>query len=784
VPSLRSLSALALLVPGLLAAPVLTTSAGAAPAPVAPVVRELAVGGVDPAAARSATAPAQSGALRVAGALQAGGRKTVLLTKELSAASFSLVGVTWNPDPAVGVVEAFVRIREDGTWSSWQPLGGTGDEQPDLGSVDTARAVRSGTSPLWVDEADGVQARVDVLTGAEPTGLRLSLVDPGESPADASAGFAPQPLSTAHAASRAPQVRTRAAWGADESIRGRSPSYAPATRAVTIHHTASSNDYQPEDVPRLLRGFYAYHVKSNGWSDIGYNFLVDKFGRIWEGRAGGIARPVVGSHAGGFNTGTVGISMIGTYETVAPSAAMSESVAQLAAWRLSAARVDPQGTLRYTSAGSNKVPKGEVVTLPTLFGHRQVTATSCPGTLGVAALPGLRSRMAALVAGAAVMPEPALPAPAPIPTPTPVPDAPVVVRKAANGLDVTVPDTVPTGTPVPVVVGGTPGASVAVWFSRRGEGSFSRRREGVVGADGTFRTSYLAADTYTLFATSGKQSSARVTTRASSLPPMQPPTMTPVRLTAPSVADIGARVKLEVAGTPGAPVQVWLRRRGNVVWSQLREGRFDAAGIYRTDYVGNEDHDYWASSEGMSSRDVQTLTRPVVAGPRTALLGAKVELAGRARPGDQVVVESRKRGTEVFVRTTLTADATGAFRTSYAADDEYEYRPVTEDRVGELHRTTVAPTAVPPDARSTGRTVTLRGTARPGATVEVFFRRQGRPSFGIAGRTTSRPLFRLGRTVVADAGGHYSTTFVAATGQSWFARSDGNVTPTSRTVVP
>ena len=777
MPSFRSLSALALLVPGLLAAPVLTTSAGAAPAPVAPVVRELAVGGVDPAAARSATAPAQAGALRVAGALQAGGRRTVLLTKEMSAASFSLVGVTWAPDPAVGVVEAFVRTREDGTWSSWQPLGGTGDEQPDLATPDTADAVRTGTSPLWVDEADGVQARVDVLSGAEPTGLRLSLVDPGESPADASAGLAPQALSTANAASRAPEVRSRAAWGADERIRGRSPSYAPATRAVTIHHTASSNDYQPEDVPRLLRGFYAYHVKSNGWSDIGYNFLVDKFGRVWEGRAGGIARPVVGSHAGGFNTGTVGISMIGTYETVAPSAAMRESVAQLAAWRLSAAGVNPQGTLKYTSAGSNKVPKGEVVTLPTVFGHRQVTATSCPGTQGTAALPGLRSRMAALVAGAAALTEPALPAPAPTP-------AQVVVRKAANGLDVTVPDTVPTGTSVPVVVGGTPGTSVAVWFSRRGEGSFSRRREGVMGADGTFRTSYVAADTYTLFATSGKQSSTRVTTRASTLPPMRPPTVTPVRLTAPSAVNIGAQVKIEVGGAPGAPVQVWFRRRGNVVWSQLREGRFDAAGIYRTDYVGNEDHDYWASSEGMSSRDVQTLTRPVVAGPRTALLGAKVELAGRARPGDQVVVESRKRGTEVFVRTTLTADATGAFRTSYAADDEYEYRPVTDDRVGELHRTTVAPTAERPDARSIGRTVMLRGTARPGATVEVFFRREGRPSFGVAGRTTSRPTFRLGRTVVADAEGRYSTTFVAAAGQSWFARSDGNVTPTSTTVVP
>ena len=924
---LRSLTVLALLVPGLLAAPALSAPAGASPTPVAPVVQDVAVDGVDPQAAQSDTPSGVTGAL-VGGS----DRRTVLLTDLLDVRPFSLVGVTWEADPAVGELESWVRTRTDGTWSAWQPLGGTGDEQPDAGTTDTAAASRSGTSPLWVGPSDGVQVRVDVLSGADPRGLRLSLVDPGESPADETVSAS----LTTSAAGTAPAIRSRADWGADESLRKGTPSYASSVRAVTIHHTASTNDYSAADVPRLLRGFYAYHVKGNGWSDLGYNFLVDRFGRIWEGRAGGVTRAVIGSHAGGFNTGTIGISMIGTYDAVAPSPEMREAVAQLIAWRLGLAGVDPQGTVRLTSGGSTRFPAGTAVTLPTVFGHKQVSTTACPGALGYAALPGLRERAAALKGGASAhTPAPSslelaapataakgsvvtlavsggqpgapvtvwfkkrgrtgftirregvlsdtgayrttytadedyaffamsggrttprrlvrlttAPTSAPVHSPTglgirgpvtvpaggsalvtatgpagapvgvwfrregaaefvlrssgtfgpsgtwtttytaDVPheyfalsgtttsnDATTRVGAVRNGLDVSAPPSVWTGQTVDVVVQGTAaGQPVQVWFSRRGEGQFTRRRDGVTAADGTFRTSYLANDEYTVFATSGGRSSARVLTRVSALPPLMSAPAPKVAVTAPPAVDAGAGVAVVVTGTPGAEVDVWFRRRGVEVWSRLREGVFDAAGKWSTTYVGLDDHEYFATSGGLSSRDVTTLTTPVVSGPPSAPLGTRVELAGRARPGDEVVVEQRRRGAQAFTRTTVTADSAGVFRTSYAADDEYEYRALAASRVGALRRTTVAPTAQGASAARRGTPVTLSGTARPGALVEVLFRRDGDPTIAVGGRRSrpQLPNFRVGRRVTAGSDGRWSTTFVPTSRYSWYARSDGN----------
>jgi predicted secreted protein len=937
VRALRSLSVLGLLVPGLLAVPVLTPSASAAPVPVPPVVQELVVGGVDEQAAQQSAPSGVTGAL-VSGA----GRRTVLLTDLLDTRPFGLVGVTWDASPAVGNVQAWVRTRSEGTWTGWQALGGTADEQPDETSPDNGPTRRGGTSPLWVGSADGVQARVDVLSGPDPAGLRLSLVDPGESSADAVTGTRAA-LSTAHAASRAPAVRSRAEWGADESLRRGSASYAGSVRAVTIHHTASTNDYAPEDVPRLLRGFYAYHVKSQGWSDMGYNFLVDRFGGVWEGRAGGTARAVIGSHAGGFNTGTVGISMIGTYESVAPSKEMLEAVAQLTAWRLSLAGVDPRSSLTMTSGGSTRWPAGTPVTLPTVFAHRQVSSTSCPGTLGFAAMGQIRDRAAALAGGAPgadlntggtlevsvpataaagatiplvvtggppgaplevwfsrkgdvgftkrrdavlsgtggyrtsfpadddytvfaiaggvasprrttrVSPSPApstgtapvLRVQGPVTTPTGADvlltatgpagvavtmwfrrqgdaafvqrragvldatgtwttsytadlphdyfvksstvtsnDATTLVGEVPNGLDVTAPAGVEPGRTVELVVQGKPGEEVEVWFSRRGETSYSRRREAVLGADGTFRTSFVAHDEYSYFAVSGSRTSKRVRTRLSRLPALVTPAAPRLAVTAPKVAEAGSEVPITVAGPPATAVALWFRRRGSETWSRLREGRFDEAGRWTTSYAAVDDHEYWASSAGAASPDASTLALPVVHGPTSAPLGANVKLAGRARPGDQVVVEARRRGAPAFGRTTLTADRFGAFATSYAADDEYEYRPLAASRVGALRRTTVAPTVAGAAAVPRGTRVTLTGTARPGAQVEVLFRREGAPSLGVGGRRArALPTFRVGRTVTAGPDGRWSTAFAPGTAHAWFARSDGNTSPVRRTAV-
>src|SRR5687768_15932341 len=127
-----------------------------------------------------------------------------------------------------------------------------------------------------------------------------------------------------------PPISRRSQWGADERLRNGAPQYAPQVNAVTIHHTAGSNNYAAADVPGILRGIYAYHTQTLGWADIGYNALVDKYGRLWEGRYGGVAGTVVGAHASGFNTGTVGVSMIGNYDVVdTPPSLIDATVAYL-----------------------------------------------------------------------------------------------------------------------------------------------------------------------------------------------------------------------------------------------------------------------------------------------------------------------------------------------------------------------------------------------------------------------------------------------------------------------
>ena len=258
---LRTSSALLLgvLAPGLLLlTPTPSSSAAAepgpgapAPRPVAAAVVELPVRGIAPAAA----AEPVDGALRTVGR----DRRTVLLTERRGTADYGLVGVTWRLDPVVRVVEAWARTRTAGAWSPWTRVGGQADEEPD--AAEAAGVVRVGTTPLWVGRADGVQVRVDVLSGPDPQDLRIALVDPGVSPADQTvAEPSTTPSSAGLRAAGAPVVRSRADWGADESMRRAAPSYAATVRAVVVHHTASTNDYAPSDVPRLLRGFYAYHV--------------------------------------------------------------------------------------------------------------------------------------------------------------------------------------------------------------------------------------------------------------------------------------------------------------------------------------------------------------------------------------------------------------------------------------------------------------------------------------------------------------------------------------------
>ena len=211
------------------------------------------------------------------------------------------------------------------------------------------------------------------------------LVDPGTSTADAAPPltlFGPGP------------VITRAGWGADERLRCSEPAYDDSVRAITLHHTADpGNDYGPADSPRIVRAIYAYHARTLGWREIGYHALVDRYGQLFEGRAGGLERTVIGAHAGGFNRRTAGVAMIGTFTSeLVPSATLG-ALQRYMSWKARAHGLSANGRtiLTSTGGGTSRFPAGTRVEVPVFFGHREVGNTICPGEGGMAVLPILRA---------------------------------------------------------------------------------------------------------------------------------------------------------------------------------------------------------------------------------------------------------------------------------------------------------------------------------------------------------------------------------------------------------
>ena len=190
-----------------------------------------------------------------------------------------------------------------------------------------------------------------------------------------------RPLRALQAAPDQPEIVSRAGWGADEALKRAEPRYASSTQMVFVHHTDTPNGYAAADVPAIVRSIYTYHVRSNGWNDIGYNFLVDAYGRVFEGRAGGIDKPVIGAQTGGFNTGSVGIAVIGDGGSAPLTAATRDALTKLIAWRLDVAHVDPLGRATLISGGNDRYPAGKSASFRVVSGHRDALSTDCPGAL-------------------------------------------------------------------------------------------------------------------------------------------------------------------------------------------------------------------------------------------------------------------------------------------------------------------------------------------------------------------------------------------------------------------
>ncbi|MCW1094432.1 N-acetylmuramoyl-L-alanine amidase [Streptomyces sp. RS2] len=346
---------------------------------------------------------------------------------------FSLVGVVWD-SPATelhGRVEVRTRATATGTWSGWQELEThNADHAADPGTPESASGrVRGATAPLWVGESDGVEVRVRAsdAPGTErsgpaaaplPTGLRLELVDPGEAAppptnrARSEAEPSVLPARTAlparterparaarqraepHAGAR-PAITTRRGWGADEKLREKGFVYTKKVKTAFVHHSATGNNYRCSQAPSVIRSIYRYHVNSTGWRDLGYNFLVDKCGNIYEGRAGGVSKPVLGAHTLGFNANSMGIAVLGTYSSKKPSSAALKAIARLTAWKVGLYGMNPRGKTYLKSGGGNLYRKGRKVRLNVISGHRDGFATNCPGKQLYAKLGTARSKAAA-----------------------------------------------------------------------------------------------------------------------------------------------------------------------------------------------------------------------------------------------------------------------------------------------------------------------------------------------------------------------------------------------------
>ncbi|MER6994487.1 N-acetylmuramoyl-L-alanine amidase [Streptomyces sp. NPDC000410] len=301
---------------------------------------------------------------------------------------FSMIGLTWN-DPSAqlgGTAEVRTRDSRTGTWSAWHELDAdvrTPESGPERAG---AAGVRGGTAPLWAGPSDGVELRADGET--LPEGLRVELVDP-----DGGDDVVSVPTTLrADEPAGAPALTSRAGWGADESLVTQSPTYNTSAKAVFVHHTAGTNDYTCAESASIVRGIFTYHVQSQGWSDIGYHFLVDKCGTVFEGRGGGIDRPVQGAHTYGFNIDTSSISVLGDFMTATAPQVVLETVAELAAWKLGLDGYDPEGTVGLTSSTDNGMyDKGEKVTLNRISGHRDGSPTDCPGDHLYDDLPEIRA---------------------------------------------------------------------------------------------------------------------------------------------------------------------------------------------------------------------------------------------------------------------------------------------------------------------------------------------------------------------------------------------------------
>ncbi len=283
--------------------------------------------------------------------------------------TFTMIGAGFTtPVPAPGRV----RVLVDGHWTRWFPLveaEADADHGPDAA---TGEADRPASDPIWVGAGEGFELSL-------PEGTTAATVHLVRDEAVAGGGPTAETVPTAPAEGggyTVPPVRRRADWGA-APYRGSVATADGLDRAI-VHHTVNGNGYSAAQVPSMLRSIQAYHQDSRGWDDIGYNFVIDRFGTVWEGRARSLYQPVIGAHASGANEGSVGVAYLGDGTSTGLTTTAVTALGRFLGWKLPLHGARPSQT--------------------NIVGHRDVGQSACPGNMVYSQLGAIRNKAITLAA--------------------------------------------------------------------------------------------------------------------------------------------------------------------------------------------------------------------------------------------------------------------------------------------------------------------------------------------------------------------------------------------------
>lgn len=295
--------------------------------------------------------------------------------------AFQIVGFRWTGS---GTPRILVQSEGPRGWSDWTEPKVSGIDGPDPASAVDRAAIRS-SEPVWTGFAKRVRVRI---SGRGFSNLRASFVrvsgSIGWSVGVAATGGA-RPTGGSGKGNRSsaaqPAIITRSQWDPRNRCKPKVKPIFGEVISTVVHHTVSTNSYSQGEAASVVLGICRYHRYSRKWNDLGYNLLIDRFGRVYEGRGGGVDKPVVGAHTQGYNGQTSGIALIGSFMSTAPPQATLAALRQTLAWKLELAGISRNERVPLISTGgkANKYKNGQIVFARPVAGHRDLDFTDCPG---------------------------------------------------------------------------------------------------------------------------------------------------------------------------------------------------------------------------------------------------------------------------------------------------------------------------------------------------------------------------------------------------------------------